>query len=120
LILFRDKIQHWQTRALHTRPENVELYKDIIGNILLFIPFPLFLFFFFRIKNFSRLLVISIAASFLIESLQYLLNVGVADVDDLVLNTIGSLLGLLVLAAIRKLRRNNHQPADHWQVADEL
>lgn len=121
LILFRDKLQHWQTRTLHTRPENVELYKDIIGNILLFIPFPFFLFFFFRVKTFSRLLFISIAASFLIEALQYLMNVGVADVDDLVLNTIGSLLGILLLATIRNFKRNNHQqPADHWQVADEL
>jgi len=106
---------------LHTRPENVELYKDIIGNILLFIPFPFFLFFFFRVKPFSRLLFISIVSSFLIETTQYLLNVGVADVDDLALNTFGSLIGLLLLFAIRKFRRNNHrQLPDHWQVADEL
>src|SRR5689334_10394021 len=48
-VLFRDKIQHWQTGALHTTPENIEFYKDLIGNILLFIPFPFFLFYFFGI-----------------------------------------------------------------------
>ena len=118
-ILFRDKIQHWQTWSLHTHPENVEFYKDLIGNILLFIPFPFVLFFFFGIKTFSRLLLTSVASSFCVEMIQYILNIGVADVDDLLLNTIGSLLGILILSAMRTFNRNEQYRVNrNLQTAD--
>jgi|GEM_PF-2362649 len=119
-VLFGDKIQHWQTRAFHTRPENVELYKDILGNILLFLPFPFFLYYFFHMKTFSRLLLACVVCSFLVETTQYLLNIGVADVDDLVLNTIGSLLGLLILSVFGTFKKiHQYRLTDTWQTADE-
>lgn len=97
LEFFRDKVQYWQTSALHTRPESIEFYKDFIGNILLYIPLPFLLFYALGVKTFSRLLLISIATSVSVETLQYVLNIGVADIDDVFLNSLGALIGILIL-----------------------
>jgi glycopeptide antibiotics resistance protein len=97
LQLFREKIQFWESRVFHTRPERIEFYKDFIGNIILFIPLPFILFYFFGVKTFSRLLLFSIASSVSVETVQYILNIGVADIDDVFLNTIGALMGILIL-----------------------
>jgi glycopeptide antibiotics resistance protein len=97
LIPFRDKIYYLQTYAIHKRPENVEFLKDLIGNIALFIPFPFLLFYVLGIKNYRKVFWFSVAASFCVEILQYIFNVGVADIDDLVLNTIGASIGWLIV-----------------------
>src|SRR5689334_1801788 len=85
---FGEKIAFWQSAGLHTRPETIEFYKDLLGNILLFVPFPFLLLFVFRIKGFTRLLLSAMLVSIGVEVLQYIFNIGVADIDDLILNTI--------------------------------
>jgi glycopeptide antibiotics resistance protein len=97
LVPFRDKIEYLQTYGSHTRVENIEFYKDFIGNILLFVPFPVLLLYVFGIKSYSKFLLISAGSSLVVEAIQYILNIGVADIDDLILNTAGAALGLLLL-----------------------
>jgi glycopeptide antibiotics resistance protein len=94
---FREKAEYLQTCYLHTRPENLEFYKDLIGNVVIFIPFPFLLCYLLGIKSYRKLLFISACTSFCVEAIQYLLNIGVADIDDLLLNTIGASIGLLLL-----------------------
>ena len=45
-------------------------------------------------------------SSFLLESLQYLLYLGSADIDDLILNTLGGTIGYLVWCGMMKLVRS--------------
>ena len=94
---FGEKISFWQSAIPHTRAETIEFYKDLLGNILLFVPFPFLLLFVFRIKGFTRLLLGAMTVSMAVEILQYVFNIGVADIDDLILNTIGALLGLFLM-----------------------
>ena len=42
-VPFNEKLDYVRTYALHTHPENLEFYKDLFGNILLFVPFPFLL-----------------------------------------------------------------------------
>ena len=114
LVPFGNKVLYLQTYAAHTRPENVEFYKDLIGNIVLFIPFPLLLFYVIGIKSYSRLLWMSICASLFIEITQFTFNIGVADIDDVILNTIGSLIGLLILYLASGLKIN-YNTRSKWQ-----
>jgi glycopeptide antibiotics resistance protein len=97
IIPFRDKMQYLQTYSTHTRPENIEFYKDLIGNILLFVPFPFLLCYVLAIKSFRKLLLITVTTSFAVEMIQFVFNIGVADIDDLLLNTTGAAIGLLLL-----------------------
>ena len=65
--------------------------NNIIGNILLFIPFGMFLRYYFKLKIIS-LIFITILYSLSIEITQILIN-RVFDIDDIILNLIGSIIG---------------------------
>lgn len=65
--------------------------NNIIGNILLFIPFGMFLRYYFKLKIIS-LIFITILYSLSIEVTQILIN-RVFDIDDIILNLIGAIIG---------------------------
>jgi glycopeptide antibiotics resistance protein len=67
--------------------------SNIFGNILLFLPLPFILKFFLKFYKFSTVLLISVLLSISIESLQYIFKVGVADIDDVILNSVGACIG---------------------------
>ena len=72
------------------------VFMDIVLNILLFVPFGMMLpVLFLRLP---RILVVPLGllCSLCIEAIQYLTRLGMADVDDLINNTIGALLGFLI------------------------
>ena len=106
LVPFRDKVHYLQTYSTHTHPQNVEFYKDLIGNIILFVPFPFLLFYVIGIKSYPRLLWMSVCASLFIEITQFAFNIGVADIDDVLLNTIRSSIGLMILYVVSGLKIN--------------
>lgn len=76
--------------------DNQDFIINIFGNIFLFSPFG---WLGLCIKKFNRFLPITIfflVAISLIESLQYFSGRGVADIDDVFLNTFGMLLGFVL------------------------
>jgi glycopeptide antibiotics resistance protein len=66
---------------------------NFIGNILLFVPFAFILMLVFRITNIRTIVVLGFLSSVLIEIVQYITHLGVADVDDVMLNTAGTAIG---------------------------
>ena len=72
-----------------------ELYafKNIIANILVFIPLG-FIVSNKNSKNVFKTLVICISVILLIECIQLLFKIGFFDIDDIILNFIGSLIGM--------------------------
>jgi glycopeptide antibiotics resistance protein len=103
MVPFRDKFYYLQTYAIHKQAENVEFFKDFIGNILLFVPFPFLLFYVLDIKSYRRVFWFSVAASLCVELLQYIFNIGVADIDDLALNTLGISIGWVILYRLSRV-----------------
>ncbi|EOS53484.1 hypothetical protein C812_04035 [Paenibacillus barengoltzii G22] len=71
---------------------------NLFGNVLIFMPFGLLLGLMFRHKDITWIetLLYAFAASFSLECAQLLLAIGQFDVDDLILNTGGALLGYFV------------------------
>lgn len=71
-------------------------FQEFAGNILLFFPLPLMLSFLFK-KRLSFLAVMAgiLGTTFFIEITQFVFNIGTFDVDDLFLNTIGGVLGII-------------------------
>ena len=96
-IPFYGKWQFLKTIEGLERQKQFAFGSDIIGNFLMFIPFA-FALHWISAKNYSHRIVISAVflTSFSFETIQYLLNIGVADVDDIVLNTLGGITGVLV------------------------
>jgi len=87
-------------------------YSNLIGNIVLFVPFSIITISVFGIYKIRHVLLLSFALSFAIEALQYIFRVGVADIDDILLNTLGAATGILLYNYFKKIRaryRLSHQ-----------
>lgn len=74
---------------------------NLVGNIAAFMPFGSFLpIYTKRCRNVWYTVFYSFELSLLVEILQLVFKVGSFDVDDLLLNTLGGLLGFLVYKAV--------------------
>jgi len=94
-------------KTLHDHDENAAMHalENIIGNLILLIPLGILSPCIFRsARSFKRVLAICVVCSFLIELIQFFLRqIGTfrtADIDDLILNTIGGILGWLIYSKI--------------------
>lgn len=70
--------------------------SNLIGNILIFIPFSFILIEGFKLRKFSTIILITFIVSFTVELLQYIFKVGVADINDIILNTTGAGIGYFI------------------------
>lgn len=76
-------------------------FKNIIANILVFIPLGFFIS--NKIpKNVFKALIICLGVILSIELIQLFFKIGFFDVDDIILNFIGSLLGVFISLFVRK------------------
>ena len=74
--------------------------KNVIGNILLFVPFGFFISYILKSKRWFEPFIITIICSLTIEIVQ--LSIGrVFDVDDILLNLIGGVIGYLLYKLLR-------------------
>ncbi len=76
----------------------VSLYvalKNVLGNIFLFVPLGIYLNYFLQ-KNVGKSILIGFLVSLSFETIQYTVGCGAADIDDLLLNTIGVVMGVLL------------------------
>lgn len=88
-----------------TSPVNDKIFitKEIVGNLLLFFPFAWAVFSITGKKQNSKTLFAQIFLTVIsIESLQYLFNIGMFDIDDIILNTTGGLAGIFLFKALHK------------------
>ncbi|MDD6551000.1 MAG: VanZ family protein [Lachnospiraceae bacterium] len=83
------------------------VFINVFGNILIFLPFGYLVSFFWRKKRFIAMKVffLSMIFSCAIELAQLLTRVGSCDVDDVILNTTGGLIGSLLYLLFRHCRR---------------
>jgi len=85
--------------------KNVGIYRFLwlfLGNIGWFVPFGFLMPMLLNRERFLKIIILGFAFSFTIESLQFIFRLGVAELDDLILNTFGTAIGYLVF----KLKKN--------------
>lgn len=67
-------------------------FKNVVGNLLMFLPYGFFISYYFKSEKPNLVVILTLIASFAIELVQ--MSIGrVFDVDDILLNLGGSLLG---------------------------
>ncbi len=77
---------------------------NLVGNVVAFMPFGFCLPMLAGEKTkFLKVTVFSLALSLIIELMQLITRVGSCDVDDLILNTVGGILGYICYVAMRRL-----------------
>ena len=98
-MLFKEILRYKVTSTL--------FIKNVLGNIVLFIPFGIFVSHFIKKRNVLYILFLSIVTSFSIEFIQYKIGRTV-DVDDIVLNVVGGIIGYFIYTKLLKYK-NNHE-----------
>lgn len=103
LVLFREIKRFWNYR------EQLGIFAtatNLLGNVLIFLPFGFFMAMASKYRSFLSTLIYSFALSLTIELSQLFMKVGCFDVDDLLLNTIGGILGFITFLICNVIRRN--------------
>jgi len=77
--------------------------KNIIGNILLFIPYGFFSSYYLNNKKVSTNIMLCLIATFSIEAIQYYIG-RVFDIDDIILNVIGGFIGYLLYISLMAIK----------------
>lgn len=77
--------------------------KNVVGNILLFIPFGFFTSYYLNNKKTLTSLITALVVSVCAEGIQY--HIGrVFDVDDIILNVLGGFLGYLLYICLNAIK----------------
>lgn len=96
LVPFESIMETWElatTRAI---------INSLLLNVMLFVPFGFFLYLLIRRELLTT--VLACITSIVIEMMQYILPIGrVTNIDDVILNTIGGIIGMLLGVIILKL-----------------
>ena len=85
------------TGGEHFWPYYIGYWGNIFGNIILFLPFGFLLNCLYPHKSRQLILLCGFLTSVSIELLQLLLQIGVCDIDDVILNTLGTFCGVYIL-----------------------
>lgn len=80
---------------------------NIFGNLLIFIPLEYFIIELFNVRKFLPNFLISTGTILLIEILQFILKVGVFDIDDIILCVLGMMLYYAYYKKINGIKKLN-------------
>ena len=103
LVLFQEIRRFWVYRE---RVGYLAAFLNLAGNVIGFLPFGFILpVIGKRMKNGFLVTVCGFCLSLFVESMQLVFKVGSFDVDDLLLNTLGTVLGYLAFSVCNRIRR---------------
>lgn len=114
LVPFREIRRFWMYREKLGFPA---FFLNVFGNVLVFMPCGFLLpAVSRRCRNWLGVCLVIFCISFLIECTQLLFRVGSLDIDDLMLNTVGGMLGFLLNRLIQARRLKKRREAERRQV----
>lgn len=80
-------------------------FHNVIGNMLMFIPFGFLISYFLKLEKPYSIIILSFITSVTIEVTQLLIG-RVFDIDDIILNVIGGLIGFLLFYILGKIEKH--------------
>ena len=101
LVLFKEIKRFW----IYREQLGWVSFANLFGNVLIFMPFGFFMPMASRYRSFFLTLFYSFGLSLLVETFQLFTKVGSFDVDDLLLNTIGGVIGYIFFVICNTIRR---------------
>jgi glycopeptide antibiotics resistance protein len=103
------RFSYMAKRSVNLIPFNEPLLlsSENILNVVIFVPLGIYAGILFERWIFGKKLLFFFSLSLLVEGLQYILRIGAFDVTDIITNTFGGIIGLLILKAIEKIFNNS-------------
>ena len=115
ILLFKLGVQfsYMSTRRVNLVPFDTLLFSngrvdkaELILNVVIFIPLGIYVGVLFKNRTWRHKFLIFALISLMFEGLQFIFKIGAFDITDVITNTIGGLVGLLLFSAIEKLFNN--------------
>ena len=88
---FFNFINQWYDKGI-----DATLLVNVLGNVALFIPLSIILLNYCKCLNNTNIIFISFLTSFSFELIQLSTGWGIFDIDDILLNTLGGIIGLII------------------------
>lgn len=76
--------------------------KNVIGNVILFLPYGFFMTYYLKLDRLKSILGLSLLISLTIETTQLMIG-RVFDIDDIILNVIGGIVGFYIYKLMEKI-----------------
>ena len=76
---------------------------DMLYNMVMFVPFGIVYCYYQKTFCIYKAIGLSFLTTLLIEAAQFVFKTGVVDIDDLMINTMGSLVGIFLYIVLRKI-----------------
>ena len=84
---------------------DMEVLLQILVNIAMYIPLGFVLPYCFKVfERYRYIILVSIASSMVIELIQLVFRIGWFEVDDIINNTLGAVVGVLIYAILHKVK----------------
>lgn len=106
------RFSYMENRSVNLIPFNDPLILgkinagEIIMNVLIFVPLGFYAEILFGKWIFWKKLFLIFLISLIVEGLQYVLVVGAFDITDIITNTLGGMIGLIICKSIVKMLHN--------------
>lgn len=75
---------------------------DLFGNVILFIPLGIYINIMIKNIKFSKCIGRIVATSLAFECIQYIFGLGASDLTDIIINTVGGIMGIGIYKLIKK------------------
>lgn len=82
-------------------------FSEIIMNVVIFVPLGIYSGILFKRWIFRKKLFLFFLISLICEGFQFVLGVGVSDITDIINNTLGGIIGLMIYIGIEKVFKNS-------------
>jgi len=114
LIPFQNNIQAFRNMDVNNKKDVYGFFINILGNIVLFVPLSIIFVVVFNFRSNRNVIVWAFLVSLTIEVMQFYFKAGVSDIDDILLNVLGAVIGVIILKIgkkhLRYLQQNGYQP----------
>lgn len=89
---------------------NGKIYlKEILYNLIVFIPVGIYIAILWKDKKIYQKILPILLLTLTYESLQYILHIGASDITDILMNSLGGILGIVFINFLYKIFKNNNK-----------
>ena len=107
ILLFKLGVQfsYMQERRTNLIPfnESLILRSENILNLVIFVPLGIYTGILFKKWLFGKKVFFVIILSLLVEGLEYILRLGAFDITDIITNSLGGVIGLMIFNGLKKV-----------------
>ena len=104
---FENEFKRAGIRGMESEAGFKAMLVNVVGNIACFVPFGILLpFNVKKLDRFASVLLLAFVFTLSIESVQLITRTGSFDVDDILLNTLGGILGYAIYKIVLIIKNN--------------